>query len=206
MFWFHPDLERLENEIKDLEYNPKLVFYGSSTFTLWAELKTIFKNYNPVNLGFGGSTLAACTWFFDRVFKNIKDIDAIVIYAGDNDLGDGRHPEEVLLFLENLLLKIRARYGNIKCTCISIKPSLARKHIQESIHYTNKGIKKLMMKDNHFYYIDIYNPLLDKNGNPDIKYFEEDGLHFNKKGYQILSKSLLAHPEIFPQKVLQEIE
>ena len=206
MFWFHPDLERLENEIKDLEYNPKLVFYGSSTFTLWAELKTIFKNYNPVNLGFGGSTLAACTWFFDRVFKNIKDIDAIVIYAGDNDLGDGRHPEEILLFLENLLLKIRARYGNIKCTCISIKPSLARKHIQESIHYTNKGIKKLMMKDNHFYYIDIYNPLLDKNGNPNIKYFEEDGLHFNKKGYQILSKSLLAHPEIFPQKVLQEIE
>jgi lysophospholipase L1-like esterase len=62
------------------------------------------------------------------------------------------------------------------------------------------------MKDNHFYYIDIYNPLLDKNGSPNIKYFEEDGLHFNKKGYQILSNSLLAHPEIFPQKVLQEIE
>ena len=115
MFWFHPDLERLENQIQVLEYNPKLVFYGSSTFTLWDEITTLFKKHNPVNLGFGGSTLAACTWFFDRVFENIKEIDAIVIYAGDNDLGDGRHPEEVLLFLENLLLKIRKKYGNIKC-------------------------------------------------------------------------------------------
>jgi lysophospholipase L1-like esterase len=206
MFWFHPDLERIEKKIQNLEYTPKLVFYGSSTFTLWDELTTIFKPHNPLNLGFGGSTLAACTWFFDRVFNNIKEIDAIVIYAGDNDLGNGRHPEEILLFLENLLLKIRKRYGNIKCTCISIKPSIARNYIQESIHYTNKGIKELMMKDENFYYIDIYNPLLDKSGKPDIKYFENDGLHFNKKGYQVLSSSLLAHPEIFPKKTVDKID
>lgn len=205
MFWFYQDLERLENQIQELDYNPKLIFYGSSTFTLWDKLPVIFKSYNPLNLGFGGSTLASCTWFFDRVFKNIKDIDAIVIYAGDNDLGEGRHPEEVLLFLENLLEKIRNKYGNIKCTCISIKPSISRRHLQESIHFTNSNIEKLMSKDSNFYYVDIYNSLLDSQGNPDSKYFEEDGLHFNKLGYQLLTNILKKHTEIFPKKILTEV-
>ena len=50
MFWFHQDLERLENQIQELEYDPKLIFYGSSTFTLWNELTTIYKKHNPLNL------------------------------------------------------------------------------------------------------------------------------------------------------------
>lgn len=205
MFWFHPDIERLENEVSKLKYNPKLVFYGSSTITLWDELTTVFKEYDSVNLGFGGSTLAACTWFFDRIFKNIKHIDAIVIYAGDNDLGDGRHPEEVVLYLENLLYKIKAKYGNVKCTCISIKPSLARRHLLESIHYTNSKIKELMRKDINFFYVDIYDALLDQKGEPIAEYFEEDGLHFNAKGYQVLLSALKAKSEIFPQKVVEKI-
>ncbi|SDR86184.1 Lysophospholipase L1 [Polaribacter sp. KT25b] len=205
MFWFHPDLERLENQIQELEYDPKLIFYGSSTFTSWKELTTIFRKHNPVNLGFGGSTLAACAWFFDRVFENIKEIDAIIIYAGDNDLADGRHPEEVILFLENLLLKIRTKYGNIKCTFISIKPSIARSYLLKSIHYTNHKIKQLLYNDDDCYFVNIYDLLLDKKGNPDGKYFEEDGLHFNSLGYQLLTKALKKHPEIFPKKILHKM-
>ena len=205
MFWFHDDLLRLENKIQNLEFNPKLVFYGSSTFTLWDEIETIFEDYNPINLGFGGSTLAACTWFFDRVFKNIKNPESIVIYAGDNDLGEGRHPEETILFLENLLAKIRAKYGNIKCTCISIKPSIARRHLQESIHYTNACIKSLMFTDKNFFYINIFDDLLDEKGNPNERYFEEDGLHFNAEGYKVLLNALQKKTDIFPKKILQRI-
>ncbi|QVY66761.1 GDSL-type esterase/lipase family protein [Polaribacter sp. Q13] len=205
MFWYHPDLERLENHIQELEYDPKTIFYGSSTLTLWDELTTIFREHNPVNLGFGGSTLAACTWFFDRIFENIEEIDAIVIYAGDNDLSDGRHPEEVLLFLENILLKIRTKYGNIKCSYISIKPSVARNHLLESIHYTNNNIEKLMSKDDNFHFVNIYDALLDKKGKPNSKYFEEDGLHFNAKGYKLLTKTLLMYPKIFPQKIFEKM-
>lgn len=204
MFWFHPDLERLENKIKALEYSPKLVFYGSSTFTLWNEITTLFKEHSPINLSFGGSSLAACTWFFDRIFENIKEIDAIIIYAGDNDLGSGRHPEEVVLFLENLLLKINKKYGNIKCTFISIKPSPSRIHLLPSIHYTNYNIKKLLYGSDHFYFLNIYDHLLDENGNPNSVYFQEDGLHLNTLGYQLLESILQKNPEIFPTKNLKE--
>lgn len=199
MFWFHEDIERLEREITALEYSPKLIFYGSSTFTLWGELTTVFKEHNPVNLGFGGSTLAACTWYFDRVFKNINEPEAIVIYAGDNDLGEGRHPEEVLLFLENLLAKIRVKYGSIPCTFISIKPSVNRWHLSSSIHFTNSIIQKLMSKDVNCHYVDIYDLMLDKTKKPKTKYFAEDGLHLTQSGYQLWLEVLKKYPQIFPQ-------
>ena len=185
MFWYHEDLERLEREILSLEEDPKMVFYGSSSFTLWNDLTEIFKEYKPINLGFGGSTLGACTWFFDRVFENIKKPEAIVVYAGDNDLGDNRHPEEVVLFFENLLAKIREKYGNIPCTYISIKPSISRWYLSDSIRYTNSNIKELCLKDENFHFVNIYEDMLDANGYPDGKYFVEDGLHLSKKGYRL---------------------
>ena len=203
MFWYHADLERLEKKIETINYKPKVCFFGSSTFTLWNAAETVFEDYNAINLGFGGSTLASCTWFFERIFKNINSIDSIIIYAGDNDLGEGRHPEEVILFFENLLKKTREKYGDIKFTFISIKPSIARKHIQSSIHYTNMCIKKMIDKDDNAFYVDIFNDFLDKNGNANRKYFEEDGLHFNDRGYKLLTKLLQKNNQIFPEGILQ---
>lgn len=201
MFWYHEDLERLEREILSLEEDPKMVFYGSSSFTLWNDLTEIFKEYKPINLGFGGSTLGACTWFFDRVFENIKKPEAIVVYAGDNDLGDNRHPEEVVLFFENLLAKIREKYGNIPCTYISIKPSISRWYLSDSIRYTNSNIKELCLKDENFHFVNIYEDMLDANGYPDGKYFVEDGLHLSKKGYRLWAQKMKEKKEIFPEKI-----
>jgi len=201
VFWYHEDLERLEREILSLEEDPKMVFYGSSSFTLWNDLTEVFKEYKPVNLGFGGSTLGACTWFFDRVFENIKKPEAIVVYAGDNDLGDNRHPEEVVLFFENLLAKIREKYGNIPCTYISIKPSISRWYLSDSIRYTNSNIKELCLKDENFHFVNIYEDMLDANGYPDEKYFVQDGLHLSKKGYKLWAQKMKGQKEIFPEKI-----
>ena len=62
-----------------------------------------------------------------------------------------------------------------------------------------------MDKDANFQYVDIYSALLDEKGSPDIIYFEEDGLHLNSIGYQLLSEVLIKHPEIFPQKIVEKI-
>lgn len=205
MFWYNQEIERLEKEIASLAYEPKMIFYGSSTFTLWNELTTDFNEYNPLNIGFGGSTLAACTWYFDRLFKNIKSPEAIIIYAGENDLGEGRHPEEIILFLENLLAKIRNKYGQIPCSYISTKPSVARWHLAGSIRFKNSTIKELMSADSNFHFVDIYELMLDKNGKPNSEYFLDDGLHLNSKGYKLWLDTLNKHSKIFPQKQLVKI-
>ena len=90
MYWYENEVKGLEKERLQLTYEPSTLFYGSSTIRLWDSLFDDFKVFKPVNLGFGGSTLAACSWFFNRVVAPY-DARSIVLYAGDNDLGDGRH-------------------------------------------------------------------------------------------------------------------
>ena len=197
MFWYNDELKRLEKVKENLTYTPEMVFYGSSSFNLWNDIPKKFKDYNPINLAFGGSTLAACSWFYKRNFEGINP-KSVMIYAGDNDLGDNRHPEEVVLFFKTLLTQIREDYGNIPVTFVSIKPSPSRWYLAGSIRYTNSKIRDLQEFDSNLYYIDIYEAMLDESGEPNKSYFIEDGLHLNKKGYKVWFEIINSHKESFP--------
>jgi lysophospholipase L1-like esterase len=195
MFWYEDEVKRLEKERSQLNYTPATLFYGSSSIRLWTTLKTDFESLSPVNLGFGGSTLAACTWFFDRIIAPY-DAKSIVFYAGDNDLGDGRHPEEIFIFFQQLACKIKERYGDIPCYFISIKPSIARWKLISNLKYTNTIIENEIIRMNsNWKFIDIFSSMLDKNGYPAKEYFENDGLHLNNNGYalwrEIVSNKIL---------------
>ncbi|ANW96758.1 GDSL family lipase [Wenyingzhuangia fucanilytica] len=197
MFWYHEELERIERKKKRLKHKPGLVFYGSSSFNLWNDIPKLFKEFTPFNVAFGGSTLAACSWFYKKNFKGLAP-DAVMIYAGDNDLGDGRHPEEVVLFFRTLLFQIRQDYGNIPVTFVSIKPSPSRWYLEGSIRYTNSNIKKITKEDKNFYFVDIYEAMLDASGKPNNNYFIEDGLHLNKKGYKVWYDIIKNNKASFP--------
>ncbi len=195
MFWYEDEVKRLEKERLQLNYTPATLFYGSSSIRLWNTLKEDFKALDPVNLGFGGSTLAACTWFFDRIVAPYEP-KSIVVYAGDNDLGDGRHPEEVFIFFQQLVQNIHNRFGEIPCFFISVKPSVARWKIVDNLKYTNSIIEnEIIRMDANWKFINIFNSMLDKNGYPAKEYFENDGLHLSSIGYslwkEIVSSKLL---------------
>lgn len=184
MYWYEEDVKRLERERISLKYTPKTVFYGSSSIRLWPNFYQDFKDLYPVNLGFGGSTLAACVWYFDRIVAPY-DPELIVIYAGDNDLGDGRTPEEVCIFFQQLMIKIRQRYGNIPVLYISIKPSISRRNILDRIRYANQIISNEIVKDKDAQFVDIYHEMLDAHGYPSGNFYDHDGLHLNDRGYDL---------------------
>ena len=182
MIWYEHEVQRLEQERTSLEYEPKMIFYGSSSIRLWETLHEDFKEYQPVNLGFGGSTLAACVWFFDRLMTHYRP-NSIIVYAGDNDLGDGRHPEEVFIFFQQLVAHTRKHFGDIPLAFISIKPSITRWNIVDSIRYTNTLIEKEIQKQgNHLHYIDVYHKMTDNAGYPKREFLDPDGLHISAKG------------------------
>jgi len=185
MFWFEDEVRRLEKEGAERNYQASMIFYGSSSIRLWSSLCNDFRQFSPVNLGFGGSTLAACTWFFDRIVAPYQ-AKSFVFYAGDNDLGEGRHPEEIFIFFQQLAARVKSGYGAIPCYFISIKPSLLRWGLNDPLKFTNHIIEKeIDAHHENWRFIDIYNRMLDKNGNPDKSYFDADGLHLNKKGYAL---------------------
>jgi len=184
MYWYEVDVKQLEEERAKQGYAPGVIFYGSSTLRLWENLSLIFANRKACNLGFGGSTLAACVWFFERVFA-FEHPTALLVYAGDNDLGDGRHPEEILIFFQQLMEKAKA-LGDIPCYFISLKPSPARWHMSEQFRYTNNLVKsEIIRKDNNWKFIDVFHSMLDRSGQPLASLYAEDGLHLSAEGYQL---------------------
>jgi lysophospholipase L1-like esterase len=191
MIWYEEEIKRLEKERAVLEFEPKTLFYGSSSIRLWNTLAGDFKGWNPVNLGFGGSTLAGCTWFFDRVMTGYQP-ERLVVYAGDNDLSDGRHPEELFLFFQLLAQRVQNRFGPMPCYFISLKPSIARWGLIEQFKYTNELISaEIKEHQPNWHWVDIFTAMLHADGQPNLEYYVADGLHLTKKGYQLWQKMLL---------------
>jgi lysophospholipase L1-like esterase len=185
MYWYEDDIKRLERDRLKEGYDPEILFYGSSSIRLWESLYSDFPNGRVTNLGFGGSTLAACVWFFDRIMYHYKP-KALLVYAGDNDLGDGRNPEEIFIFFQQLMVKSALRFGSIPCYFISLKPSLSRWHLADQFSYTNNLIESEIIKCNgNWKFINVYKTMLNKDGQPDSIYYEQDGLHLSVEGYRL---------------------
>jgi lysophospholipase L1-like esterase len=193
MYWYEEEVKGLERKRMQITDQPATLFYGSSSIRLWTTLLDDFKPFKPINLGFGGSTLAACSWFFDRIVAPY-DAESLVIYAGDNDLGDGRHPEEIFIFFEQLANQIAIRFGSIPCYFVSIKPSIARWSLDNALKYTNNIIENEIVRlDNNWKFINIYNQMLNKDGYPEKDYYQQDGLHLSSKGYAVWKQAIYAH-------------
>jgi lysophospholipase L1-like esterase len=184
MLWYEDEILDLEKKGAALTYTPDTLFYGSSSIRQWTNLADDFKNLRTVNLGFGGSTLAACAWFFDRIMSGYRP-NRIIIYAGDNDLADGRHPQEVCLFFKELVEAANKKYGSIPCYFISLKPSIARWGLIDQFKYTNEIIFKQISHHPNWSWIDIFTPMLNEERKPNPEYFVADGLHLSRKGYQL---------------------
>jgi len=190
MYWYEDEIKQLENKsILPKGDKMRVVFYGSSSIRLWNSIEKDFPEFEVINLAFGGSTLAACCWFFKRVIPIWKP-DIFVLYAGDNDLGDGRHPEEVYLNFNNIMALIKEYCGDIPVAFISVKQSISRLNLYNSIQFTNKIIQEeIALKYPLCTYVDIIEAM-KTNGTVDKNMFEPDGLHLSTKGYKIWKKEL----------------
>ena len=165
------------------------VFYGSSSVRLWTTLEADFPDSQPVNIGFGGATLAACAWHFERLVVPARP-RALVLYAGDNDLGEGRQSEEVCLFFCALAEKIRRYLPNVRVTFLSIKPSPARWHLVDEIRLANTLIGKAIADYPQFQFVDVSATMLTSNGQPDYNLYQADSLHLNENGYDCWRQQL----------------
>ena len=185
MYWYEDEVIRLEKENINRNYVPDTLFYGSSSLRMWTTLSRDFPDLKPANLGFGGSTLAACVWFFERIMAPYQP-KRIIIYAGDNDLGDGRHPEEVFIFFQQLAVKIIKRFDSIPIYYISLKPSVSRENLIGQYIYTNSLISsEIKTYPVNWHFIDVFNKMIDSAGKPIKANYATDGLHLSEAGYQL---------------------
>src|SRR5262249_55805415 len=113
--------------------------------------------------------------------------------AGDNDLGDGRRPEEVLGWFRALVVKVRRHLNGVSLGYISIKPSPARSALLAEIVSTNRAIAHEISAMGSTYFIDVFTPMLGPGARPRPELFLEDGLHLNRAGYEVWTRVLRRH-------------
>ncbi|WP_321473898.1 GDSL-type esterase/lipase family protein [uncultured Paludibaculum sp.] len=183
MEWYEAEVQVLEQAgaLRSSSGHP-VVFYGSSSLRLWDSLAADLGHPDTLNMAFGGSTLAACVHFFDRLITPLSPL-SLVVYAGDNDLGDGRKPEEVLESFLHLAGKVRRLSDGMPFGFISIKPSPSRVDILDRIRLTNSWIRSEIDRTSGAYMIDVFEPMLDSKGRPRPELFQADGLHMSRAGY-----------------------
>ena len=197
------DRNLFEQDVRILERrhvgkkNDATVFYGSSSFRLWRGMARDFPGYNVVNLGFGGARIAYCLHYFERLIKP-GDVKSLVFYAGDNDIGDGCIPKQVLNFFLDFYHRFRESYPRTKITFVSIKPSPVRFHFLDRIRASNDLVRQFLSREPDAFYLNVHDLMLNDNGEIREELFTEDGLHMNRKGYALWKEMFLANEkEIF---------
>jgi lysophospholipase L1-like esterase len=189
MQWYEVEVRALERTVADrVNGNRPPVFYGSSSVRLW---DTLAQDFDPrvVNLGFGGATLEACDYFFERLVPPVHP-RSLLLYAGDNDLGDGRSVEEALGWFRSLANKVGSSLGAIPFGFVSVKPSPARYPIIDSIRRLNNLVQGEIESRPRGYYVDVFSAMLDQSGKPRAEFFLDDGLHLNRAGYRLWGRRL----------------
>ncbi|MDP9991054.1 lysophospholipase L1-like esterase [Variovorax boronicumulans] len=171
-----------------------VVFVGSSTVRMWTRLAQDFARVpgGVVNRGFGGSTLADCSLFARELVVRYKPRQ-VVVYAGDNDLAEGRTPLQVLDSFARFANTVRAELPDARISFISVKPSPSREQLMPQIRETNHVISAYLNLLPNSEFIDIYTPMLGADGRPRMELFRGDRLHMTDEGYRLWHSVIASH-------------
>jgi len=193
------DPTRFEAEIRAFEAadraNPPplggVVFIGSSSIRNWTTVGADFPGVPILNRGFGGLTLADLVYYADRILLPYHP-RLVVLYAGDNDLAEGRTPERVVADYRAFVARLRSAWPAARLVFVSIKPSPARRSFIPQMRETNRRIRAIIARDSLQAYVDVFTPMLDPAGQPRPELFVADSLHMTRSG------NMLWHARLAP--------
>lgn len=161
-----------------------VVFTGSSSIRMWKDVQDFYPHINAINTGFGGSQFKDLIHFREELIFTFKP-DRIFIYEGDNDISSGKEPEYILTEAKLLYSQIRDRFPAISIYFISPKPSISRWNLKKNYEKLNFILAEFAEETDNTFFIDVWNPMLNKKGEPLADIFISDNLHMNEKGYKI---------------------
>ena len=186
------DFKRYEPDVMGLVLSggtkAATVFYGSSTFTLWGreKLKEDMAPIEAVNCGFGGSTAHDAAHWYEKVVKPLKP-KLLVWYEGDNDIALGYTSAEVLEITSNLFDKMKTDFPELKILIVSVKRSISRKELWSKIDELNSKVLEYVKSKEYIQFVDMNEIAFDEKGSAREDIYIEDKLHFNEKGYELLT-------------------
>lgn len=196
-----PKSLRFEGDILAFEAADKLnpppqnaiLFTGASTIVGWKTLAEDFAGLVVINRGFGGSTIADCVFYAERIVIPYRP-RIIVLRSGGNDIAAGKTPERVAEDFRAFEEKVHAKLPDTRIAFWSMSPSVKRLANWKRCRKGNELIKAYIGKGRNMVYIDAANVTLGPDGKPRPELFK-DGLHFNREAYKMVAKVIRPYLE-----------
>ena len=191
-FWDDVQTIKKYDQMYKAPVNPVL-FVGSSSIRKWDDCTQVFAKYNALNRGIGGAVINDITFYLNDIVFPYQP-KQIVLYVGENDLvNDKVTPDTVLNRTIRLYQGIRAKLPTVPIVYISIKPSPSREKFKDKAVASNALIKKYLSTEANTKFVDVYKPMLTKDGKLRPELFVGDMLHMNATGYAIWRKAVEPH-------------
>ena len=175
-----------------------IVFVGDS-ITYQYNLKDYYDDkYHLVNSGIDGNTTSdILNDMENRIYR--YNPTKVVLLIGTNDV-PYKSEKEIENNIKTIIDNIIDNRPNCEIYLESIYPvndtddekishNMVKKRKNEKIMNINKELKSLAKNEKKVTYINMYDYLLDENGNLKIEYTKE-GLHLNNDGYKVVTKVL----------------
>jgi lysophospholipase L1-like esterase len=173
---------------KNTPASDAVLFVGSSSIRMWMT-RASFPELPVINRGFGGSHISDVIYYAERIVLPYK-AKAIVFYAGDNDVADGKSPERVRDDFQTFIRLVHKAQPNVPIVYLPIKPSVSRWAHWPKMREANALIQAMCKADPSLTYVDTATPLLGSDGKPRADLLLKDGLHLNEDGYAVWTRVL----------------
>ena len=186
----------------DIAKNENFVFLGDS-ITDWYPINELYENMPIVNSGKAGYKTEDILDELDELVYQYNPTK-VVILIGTNDLNSDTSEEELTNNIEKIITEIKKNRKQTEIYVQSIYPindtdadkineKTVGKRTNEAIQRVNKQIRAIC-KDQNVTYINMYDELVDEDGNLSLQY-TEDGLHMSDLGYLKITRKLLTYLE-----------
>jgi lysophospholipase L1-like esterase len=200
--WSTAQTKPFEAEVKRLVENYEntpwekggVVFTGSSSIRLWHTLEKDFPKANIINTGFGGSQTHELILYLDELVISFEP-KKVFIYVGENDINAGKSVRQIINEYGVIMERVSASNQEVAFYFIGVKPSPSRWDKKGQMEALNAEIQKIAESKENVTYIDVWTKMFDKEGNHNEKFFVEDRLHMNAKGYKIWKKAVKPYLE-----------
>lgn len=190
-----------KEEVVEKVVDNNYLFLGDS-ITEQYDLKEYYEDYPVVNSGVSGDYTSSIV---KDMKKRVYDYNPskVFLLIGINDLRKGNDVSEIVSNTKEIieLIKENRPYSEIYLESIYPINKTDDDKISDSvrdIEFNNEKIIEVndllkdLAKDEKITYVDLYNKLIDDDGNLNISY-TKDGLHISSEGYECITKELMKY-------------
>lgn len=182
-----------ENALLETTNKNRIVFMGDSITEFWSDLyPEFFNNNNYINRGISGQTTPQMLIRFKADVIDLKP-KTVVILAGANDIAGNTGTTSNDQIMNNISSMIElSLFHKINVIICSVLPANTFPWKAKNENPSQKIIElnKMLLtfaKENEIEYLDYFSKMVDTN-NGMISIYTNDGVHPNRKGYEIMSE------------------